>query len=113
MPKSMSEVVMARMRNLLGVGLGVLMLMSGAVVGGLHAQEPEAAPPQAATDGFIPMSEMANREVLPAAPLVFYAYAFVWIALIAYLWIIWRRVGQVEADVAAVTQRLSTGGRER
>ncbi len=58
-------------------------------------------------DGFVPMSEVTNREVLPATPLVFYAYAFVWVALMGYLWIIWRRIGQVEQDLAAVTRRLS------
>jgi CcmD family protein len=58
-------------------------------------------------DGFVPMSEVTNREVLPATPLVFYAYAFVWVALMGYLWVIWRRIGQVEQDLAAVTRRLS------
>lgn len=60
-------------------------------------------------DGFVPMSEMTNREVLPAAPLVFYAYGFVWVALMGYLWAIWRRVGRVELDLDAVRRRLDDG----
>ncbi|MBM3750631.1 MAG: hypothetical protein FJW21_05545 [Acidimicrobiia bacterium] len=67
------------------------------------AQQPPAP------EGFIPMSEVTNREVLPAAPLVFYAYAFVWVALMGYLWVIWRRIGQVEQDLSAVTRRLNQG----
>jgi CcmD family protein len=64
-------------------------------------------------DGFVPMSETAPREVLPATPLVFYAYAFVWLALIAYVFSIWRRMARVEQDLAAVQRRLQdgTGGR--
>jgi len=74
-----------------------------AVCAQLVAQQPPAP------EGFVPMSEVTNREVLPATPLVFYAYAFVWVALMGYLWIIWRRIGQVEQDLAAVTRRLSQG----
>lgn len=74
-----------------------------AVCAPLVAQQPPTP------DGFVPMSEVTNREVLPATPLVFYAYAFVWVALMAYLWVIWRRIGQVEQDLAAVTRRLSQG----
>lgn len=65
------------------------------------AQQPPAP------EGFVPMSEVTNREVLPATPLVFYAYAFVWVALMGYLWVIWRRIGQVEQDLSAVTRRLT------
>jgi CcmD family protein len=65
-----------------------------------------AQQPPAATEGFVPLSEMANREVLPATPLVFYAYGFVWVALMAYLWMIWRRIGKVEQDIESVRKRL-------
>lgn len=69
-----------------------------------------AQQPPAATDGFVPMSELANREVLPATPLVFYAYSFVWVALMAYLWMIWRRMGKVEQDLESVRKRLTERG---
>jgi CcmD family protein len=59
-------------------------------------------------DGFVPMSELANREVLPATPLVFYAYGFVWVALMVYVWSIWRRLMRVEQDLDAVRKRLET-----
>lgn len=63
----------------------------------------------AAIDGFVPMSSTAPREVLPATPLVFYAYSFVWLALIVYVFSIWRRMARVEQDLADVQRRLKDG----
>jgi CcmD family protein len=41
------------------------------------------------------------------------AYAFVWVALMAYLWSIWRRLGRVEAEMRTLEARRSRapGGR--
>jgi hypothetical protein len=64
---------------------------------------------QSAPDGFIPMSSTAPREVLPATPLVFFAYAFVWLALIVYVFSIWKRMARVEQDLADVKRRLKDG----
>ncbi len=77
------------------------------------AQTPPPQTTPAPLEGFVPMSEAAPREVLPATPLVFYAYAFVWLALLAYVFSIWRRMARVEQDLAAVQRRLQdgTGGR--
>ena len=75
---------------------------------------PQVSPAQpAATDEFRPMSELAPREVLPATPLVFIAYAFVWVVLIAYVFFLWRRMARIEQDLAGVQRRLQdgTGGR--
>lgn len=47
-----------------------------------------------------------NLEKLPATPFVFAAYAFVWIALVAYVFFLWRRLGRVEQELAALTARL-------
>jgi CcmD family protein len=66
-------------------------------------------PTLTALPGFEKMSETAPREVLPATPLVFFAYAFVWLALVVYVFSIWRRMGRVEQDLAAVQQRLREG----
>ena len=73
------------------------------------AQTPPPQPTPAAIDQFVPMSQAAPREVLPATPLVFYAYAFVWLALIGYVFFIWRRMARVEQDLAAVQRRLQDG----
>lgn len=69
----------------------------------------QPAAPTAAQDGFVPMSELAPREMLPATPLVFYAYSFVWLALIFYVFTIWRRMARVEQDLADVQRRLKEG----
>lgn len=71
--------------------------------------QPQPPVPPAAQDGFVPMSELAPREVLPATPLVFYAYGFVWIALMGYVFSIWRRMARVEQDLADVQRRLQDG----
>ncbi len=86
--------------------LGSVVVALLAVAAPLVAQQP-------ALDGFIPMDQLAQREVLPATPLVFYAYSFVWLALIAYVFTIWRRLARVEQDLVAVQQRLTQGSGER
>ena len=88
-----------------------VLLMLGALSFTVAAQtQPPPTPtPSAAVDEFRPMSETAPREELPATPFVFYAYAFVWLALIVYVFSIWRRMGRVEQDLAAVQRRLREG----
>ena len=51
-----------------------------------------------AQDQFQPMTK--PTETMPAAPLVFIAYAFVWVALIVYVFFLWRRLGRVERELA-------------
>jgi len=87
---------------------GAIVLAAGMSVSLSAQPQPPAAPP-AAQDGFVPMSELAPREMLPATPLVFYAYAFVWLALIVYVFTIWRRMARVEQDLAEVQRRLKEG----
>lgn len=85
-------------------GLAILVVVVFAAAASAQTQ-----PPPAAIDGFVPMSSAAPREVLPAAPLVFYAYSFVWLALIVYVFSIWRRMARVEQDLADVYRRLKDG----
>jgi CcmD family protein len=47
-------------------------------------------------------------EQLPATPLVFAAYAVVWVALLAYILVLWRRLGRIEKELADVTSRLES-----
>jgi CcmD family protein len=80
-------------------GIAVLCAVSaGASV--LLAQGP-------AQEAFRPVSpdELA-LERLPATPFVFWAYAIVWLVLIGYVFFLWRRVGRVEQELAALTVRL-------
>jgi CcmD family protein len=76
-----------------------VFLMVNAV---LLAQEPQSE--------FIPVKEIPASEQLPAAPLVIAAYAFVWIAFLAYVWLMWRRLGKVEGELAALSGRLMKKG---
>ncbi len=74
------------------------------LVGGVTtvtAQQPEAA-----QDGFVPMSDIPPEDQLPAAPLLVAAYSVVWAIAIGYLWTIWRRLGMVERELADVTRRI-------
>ncbi len=55
---------------------------------------------------FVPVKELpAQQEQLPAAPLVMAAYAFVWVALLVYVWTVWRRVGAVQRELADLRRR--------
>ena len=49
-------------------------------------------------------------ERLPATPLVFGAYAAVWVMLLLYVVSLWRRLGRVERDLSEVMTKL--GGRQ-
>ena len=43
--------------------------------------------------GFVPVKPgETGQETLPATPLVFVAYGFVWIVLLAYVFLLWRRL---------------------
>jgi hypothetical protein len=72
-----------------------LVVATGAIV---MAQTPQ--------DGFVPVTD-ATRENLPATPLVYIAYGFAWVALMAYVFLLWQRVGRVERDLASVTAKLA------
>ena len=86
--------------------LAVLVVGGASIVMNAQGQAQPPAQTPAAANEFLPMSQAAPREVLPATPLVFYAYAFVWVALIGYVFLMWRRMARMEQDLAAVQRRL-------
>ena len=69
--------------------------------------------PPPAQGEFVPINQLPPGDQLPAAPLLIAAYAFVWIALVAYLWSIWRRLGRVEHDMHALERRAAPRGDTR
>jgi CcmD family protein len=77
-------------------------------------QPPPSKPPQ--DDEFVPVKDLGDQERLPAAPLVMGAYAVAWVAIVLYLWSIWRRLSRVESEIAAVSRRIDAatrpGGRQ-
>jgi len=56
---------------------------------------------------FQPVTEIPASEQLPSAPLVIAAYAFVWLAFVAYGWVMWRKLGQVEQDLNTLAAQLA------
>ena len=54
---------------------------------------------------YVPVKDLPPTDQMPAAPLLIAAYAFVWIAVMFYLWTIWRRLGKVEAEMRALAQK--------
>jgi hypothetical protein len=81
------------------ISLIVALLTSALVL----AQEPQSE--------FKPVTEIPASEQLPSAPLVIAAYAFVWLAFVAYAWIMWRKLGKVEQDLHAVSAQIAKKGR--
>ena len=65
----------------------------------LLAQEPQSE--------FVPVTEVPPSEQLPAAPLLIAAYAFVWAAVLAYAWLMWRRLGKVERELNTLSAQIS------
>ncbi len=82
-----------------------IWIVTAALAGGRAA----AAQPAGAQGDYVPASTLPPVETLPAAPIVIAAYAFVWVALIGYVWSVWRRLQKVEDDIA----RLERGAAER
>jgi CcmD family protein len=62
-------------------------------------------PPKGQSE-FVPVDSLPAADQLPAAPLLVTAYAFVWIAVVVYLWSIWRRLNKVEDDMRALAQKV-------
>ena len=54
---------------------------------------------------FVPVDSVPLTDQLPAAPLLVTAYAFVWLAVMVYLWSIWRRLNKVETEMRALAQK--------
>jgi CcmD family protein len=71
----------------------------------LFASSAFALQPPAGQGGFVPADSVPAADQLPAAPLLITAYAFVWVAVMVYLWTIWRRLNKVETEMRALAQK--------
>ena len=71
------------------------------------AAQPPAAKgqPPGGQGEFVPVTELPPADQLPAAPLLVTAYAFVWVAVLFYVWTVWRRLNKVEKDMQALARR--------
>ncbi len=54
---------------------------------------------------FVPIKDLPPTDQLPAAPYLITAYAFVWLAVVFYLFTIWRRLNKVETEMHALAQK--------
>ena len=72
--------------------------------------QPQPTPP-AATDEFVPISQLPPQDQLPAAPLLVTAYAFVWVALFGYLVSVARRLSKVQREVDRLESDIAGGTR--
>jgi CcmD family protein len=77
------------------------------LVGSLGGALLVAAP--AAAQEFEKVDEAA-RENFPATPFVAGAYAFIWLAILAYVVITARRMRRVETDLSNLRRRIDSGG---
>jgi CcmD family protein len=96
---------MSFLRRIVPLVLAVL-LMAPAVA---YARQQQ--PPQDAKQEYVPVDRAADQEDLPAAPLVMAAYAVVWVAVVLYLYSIWRRLSHVERELAQISRRIESGTR--
>jgi CcmD family protein len=100
----MGTVMMNRFHDLMRRTRMIVMAIAALllVVAPAWAQTPQ--------NEFVPM-KAGEVEPLPAAPLVFFAYAFVWGALILYVFVLWRRINKVERELADLNGRLQSAKR--
>jgi hypothetical protein len=62
---------------------------------------------KAAQDGFVPVSQLPPAtEQLPATPLVAGAYAFMWLATLAYVFLLWRRLAAVDREITILRNEI-------
>jgi hypothetical protein len=66
------------------------------------AAQNQPPPKPAATDEFVPIDQLPPQEQVPAAPMVVAAYSFVWIAFLAYVLSLVKRIRKVETDISAL-----------
>jgi CcmD family protein len=71
----------------------------------LLAQQP------APVEEFVPIDQLPPQDQLPAAPLLVAAYAFVVLALFAYVASLVRRLGGVQRDIERLQADLKRPGR--
>ncbi len=77
-----------------------MMIKRVAITCGLLALSWGVTAQQQTPDGFKAFDENAPRETLPAAPLVFAAYALAWVVLAFYTFTLFRKVTRLETDIA-------------
>jgi CcmD family protein len=98
--RSMQRSLMIKLGRVGRLVLAPLLLL---LLGAPAVLAVQTAPP--GQSEYVPIKDLPPTDQMPAAPLLIAAYAFVWIAVLVYLWTIWRRLGKVEAEMRALAQK--------
>ena len=64
-----------------------------------------AAQAPAPQDGFVNVNTLPPADQVAAGPLLLAAYSFVWVAVLFYVWTVWRRLNKVETEMKALERR--------
>jgi CcmD family protein len=84
----------------------VLLLLVVVAVVTSGSQDVWAQPArQPSLEGFVPAEELGNAEQIPAVPLVLTAYGLVWVGVLFYVWLTWRRIGKVEMELQQLARK--------
>ncbi len=94
----------------MAIRIVVVLVLAGVAAPLAHAAGPQQPAPAGQSE-FVPVGELPAAEALPAAPLLIAAYAVAWVALLVYVWALWRRLGSVEKEIADVARRIEAGQR--
>lgn len=91
------------------------VLLTGALACGLPMSgvAQPADPPRtttAAQDGFVPIDELPPEDTLPAAPLLVGAYTVAWVLILAYVWLLWRKLGAVQREIEEARRAMGATG---
>ncbi|HEY6358299.1 MAG TPA: CcmD family protein [Vicinamibacterales bacterium] len=81
-----------------------------AVVAMLALLASRAASAFQTTSAFVPADQVAQDHV-PGGTLLLAAYAVAWVVVVAYVWIIWRRAGRIERELADLAAKIDARGR--
>ena len=92
--RSRFRTAQAGLRSLAAAGVWALVLATRASA-------------QVQTNQFVDLAKSPPPEFSPA-PLLYGAYAFVWAAVVAYTFTLWRRMGRVDRELQDVRARLAT-----
>ncbi len=78
---------------------------------GVSGPDPAWAQPsrQPSLEGFVPAEEVGDAEQIPAVPLVLTAYGLVWVGVLFYVWLTWRRIAKVETELQQLAKKAKSG----
>jgi CcmD family protein len=79
--------------------IGIMLLSFFLIAASVLAQPPST------TNEFKPLSEVPPSEQLPGGAFVVVAYGFIWVATMAYIWLLWRRLSRVENEMQTLQRR--------